>query len=453
MKNMDYDLIVVGGGSGGIRAARWSANLGAKVAVCESSRLGGTCVIRGCIPKKLMMYGSEFHSHFDHAGFYGLEFNKPKLNWKVFNENRDQEINRLEGIYSKLLANSKVDFIKGKGSLKDEHTVEVAGKSYKSKFILIATGGWPKPLPIKGSELAISSNEIFSLKEKPSSLLVIGSGYIGVEFASIFQGLGTEVTLLFRRDIILRGFDKDIRAKLQEEMIKKGIRMAPNRSPIKIEKSGKQLKVHDDKGDSYLVDQVLMATGRVPNTEGLNLKERRIHTNGKGEIVVNSEFQTSVPSIFALGDCSSTPYQLTPVATAEGMVLSESLFSKNSKRLIDYKNIPTAVFTQPSVGTVGLSEDQAVADGYKVTVFESQFRPLKLTLTKDQEKTYMKLVVCEKTNKVLGCHLVGEGAEEIIQGFAVALKGGLTKDVFDQTIGVHPSSAEEFVTMRTVRKS
>ena len=451
--NYDYDLFVIGGGSGGIRAARWSAQLGAKVAVCESDRLGGTCVIRGCVPKKLMVYGSEFSQHFELASSYGWEFSEPKLNWKVFNENRDAEIKRLEGIYNKLLINSKVDLIKGKGVLKGANTVEVSGRSYTSRFILIATGGWPQSLPVKGKELALSSNDIFSLKEKPSSLVVIGSGYIGLEFASVFQGLGTDVTLLYRRDFVLRGFDLDIRKRLQEEMIKRGIKMASGCSPLKLEKSGKQIKVYDDQGKVYLADQVLMATGRTPNVEGLNLDSLNIRKNNKNQILVNENFQTSLPNLFAIGDCASTPYQLTPVATAEGMVVSEHLFSKQVKKSIQYQNIPTAVFTQPPVGTVGLSEEQALEQGQEIEVFESHFRPLRLTLTKDQEKTYMKLIVCKKTKKVLGCHLVGEEAGEIIQGFAVALKGGLTKDVFDQTIGVHPSSAEEFVTMRTPRKN
>ena len=450
---MNYDLIVIGGGSGGIRAARWSAQQGAKVAVCESDRLGGTCVIRGCVPKKLMVYGSEFSHHFNHASSYGWELNKPKLNWDIFNTKRNEEIKRLEGIYSKLLTNNKVELLKGKASLKDKNTVEVEGRTYTSRYILIATGGWPHFLSLPGNEFCISSNDVFSLKEKPRSLIVIGSGYIGLEFASIFQSLGTQVTLLYRRDFVLRGFDLDIRKKLQEEIAKKGVTMMSGRSPLTIEKSDTQFKVQDDKGGTYTADQVLMATGRIPNTKGLNLKKVGVHTNGKREIVVDKDFKTSISNIFAIGDCASTPYQLTPVATTEGMIVSESLFSKDPMRSIKYENIPTAIFTQPPAGTVGLSEEDALTKGYKVTIFESHFRPLKLTLTDDQEKTYMKLVVEQKTDKVLGCHLVGEGAGEIIQGFAVALNGGLTKQVFDQTIGVHPSSAEEFVTMRTPRKT
>ena len=449
----DYDLFVIGGGSGGIRAARWSAGLGAKVGLTESSRLGGTCVIRGCIPKKLMAYGAEFSDHFKRAGSYGWELNEePRLNWESFNRSRNNEIKRLEGIYSNLLKNSRVNCISGKGVLKDAHSVEVKEKTYTSRFILIAVGGWPSPMAIPGGELAITSNEIFSLPKQPSSLLVVGAGYIGVEFASIFQGLGTKVQLMFRRDLILRGFDEDIRKTLQEELAKKHIQILSNRSPLKLEKKSNQIHITDDKGEVWKADTVLMATGRKAHVEDLNLKALGIKTTNQGTIQVNKQFETSCPGIFALGDCASTPYELTPVATTEGMVLSEFLFSKQSKRKITYKNIPTAVFTHPPVGTVGLTEEEALRQNYKVEVFENRFRPLKLTLTDEQEKTYMKLIVCKKTQKVLGCHIVGEGAAEILQGFAVAIKAGLTKQHFDQTIGIHPTSAEELVTLRTPRK-
>lgn len=449
----DYDLFVIGGGSGGIRAARWSASLGAKVALCEYSRLGGTCVIRGCIPKKLMAYGAEFSDHFKHSQSYGWEWDKePRLNWESFNQTRDKEIKRLEGIYSNLLKNSGVNCISGKGILKDPHSVEVNGETHTSRFILIAVGGWPSALNIPGGELAISSNEIFSLSKQPSSLLVIGAGYIGVEFASIFQGLGTKVQLMFRRDFILRGFDQDIRKTLQEELEKKQVQMLSNRSPLKLAKNSNQIHITDDRGEVWHADTVLMATGRKAHTKDLNLKALGIETTKQGTIQVNERFETSCPGVFALGDCASTPYELTPVATAEGMVLSEFLFAKDQKRKITYENIPTAVFTHPPVGTVGLTEEEALKQNHQIEVFESRFRPLKITLTEEQEKTYMKLIVCKESQKVLGCHMVGEGAAEILQGFAVALKAGLTKAHFDQTIGIHPTSAEELVTLRTSRK-
>ena len=448
--NYDYDLFVIGGGSGGIRAARWSANLGAKVALCESHRLGGTCVIRGCIPKKLMVYGSSFSEAFELSESYGWELSPAKLNWEKFNENRHQEIKRLEGIYQNILSQNKVRHISGFGVLKSPHTVEVEGKTYTSRYILIATGGWPTPLLIPGSEYAITSNEVFSLKECPKSLLVIGSGYIGLEFASIFKGLGSQVRVLFRRDFVLRGFDKDLREVLQEELMKKGIEIASGRTPLKIEKVNGELQVRDSQGGVWQGDLVLMATGRKANTEKLGLNNLRINTNKNGAIPVSNGFETSCPGVFALGDCAKTPYQLTPVATSEAMIFSERLFLKSAKTM-DYDNVPSLVFTNPPVGTVGLTEDQALAQKKEVVIYESRFRPLKLTLSKKESKTYMKLVVCRSSRRVLGCHIVGEGADEMLQGFAVAVKGSLTKEAFDATIGIHPSSAEEFVTMRTPR--
>ena len=448
--NYDYDLFVIGGGSGGIRAARWSANLGAKVALCESHRLGGTCVIRGCIPKKLMVYGSSFSEAFELSESYGWELSSPRLNWEKFNRTRHQEIKRLEDIYQNLLKKSKVQNISGFGVLKAPHLVEVEGKTYTSRSVLIATGGWPSFLSIPGSEYAITSNEIFSLKECPKSLLVIGSGYIGLEFASIFKGLGSQVRILFRREHILRGFDRDIRKALQGELEKKGIEMAFGRTPVKIEKLKRQFKVTDSDGGVWQGDLVLMATGRKANTEKLGLDDLGIKTNKNGTIPVNEQFETSCSGVFALGDCAETPYQLTPVATAEAMIFSERLFS-NSQKKMNYEAVPSVVFTNPPVGTVGLTEDEALAQKKEVIIYESCFRPLKLTLSKTESKTYMKLVVCRSSQRVLGCHIVGEGADEMLQGFAVAVKGGLTKEAFDETIGIHPSSAEEFVTMRTPR--
>ncbi len=453
VQDYDYDLFVIGGGSGGIRAARWSANLGAKVALCESDRLGGTCVIRGCIPKKLMVYGSSFKKNFEMAQSYGWEFEEPRLNWKTFNKVRDKEIERLEGIYSGLLKNTKVHFISGKGSIKDSHTVEVDGKKYRARYILIAVGGWPIKLQIEGAEHSITSNEIFSLKKQPESLLVIGAGYIGLEFASIFQELGTNVSVMFRKNYILSGFDQDIRKHLQEEMKKRHIKMLSKSTPVKVEKKDEGYHLTDNKGDVWSGDSILMAIGRKANTENLNLESIGIKLQGPYyQIPINDKFQTSCPSVFAIGDCVTKPFQLTPVALLEGMFVSEYLFAKDKKSEISYENVPSAVFTQPEVGTVGLSEEQALEKGFEVKIFESTFRPLKLTLTNQTEKTYMKLIVCRKTDQVLGCHLVGDMAGEILQGFAVAIKNKLTKKDFDQTVGIHPSSAEEFVTMRSERK-
>ena len=447
----DYDLFVIGGGSGGIRAARWSANLGAKVALCESHRLGGTCVIRGCVPKKLMVYGAGFAESFELAESYGWELDKPRLDWDKFNAVRDKEIRRLEGIYQNLLENSKVHCITGTGVLKAPHTVQVGEKTYTSRSVLIATGGWPVRLSVPGREYTITSNEIFSLKQQPKSLLVIGSGYIGLEFASIFKALGSRVRVLFRSDLILRGFDKDIRKALQAEMAKQGIEMTPHRTPESIEKLNGELKVRDSQGEVWQGDLVLMATGRKANTARLGLESLGVKTTSRGEIPVNENFESALPGLFALGDCAETPYQLTPVATEEAMIFSERLFSKSQKTM-DYNSVPSVVFTKPPVGVVGLSEDQALAQNREVLIYESRFRPLKWSFSKKEPKTYMKLVVCQASREVLGCHIVGDGADEMLQGFAVAVKNRLTKEDFDKTIGIHPTSAEELVTLRSPRE-
>ena len=452
-KQYDYDLFVIGGGSGGVRTARWSAGLGARTALCESHRLGGTCVIRGCIPKKLMSYGAEFSDHFRRARFYGWDLKEGSLNWERFNKTRNNEIKRLEGIYAGLLKSKGVEVFSGKGRLKDARSVEVNGKTYTARFILIAVGGRPSPLNVEGGEYALTSNDIFSLPKKPASLLVIGAGYIGVEFASIFQGLGTKVQLMFRRELILRGFDRDVRQTLQAELDEKGIDLLSGRFPVKLQRKENRIHVTDNKGEVWTASAVLSAVGRGAFVEQLGLKSLGIEQTEKGTIKINKRFETSCPGVFALGDCADTPYQLTPVATAEGMALSEFLFSKKPpEREITYENIPTAVFTHPPVAVVGLTEERALEQKLEIEVFESRFRPLKLTLTDEKEKTYIKLIVDKKSQKVLGCHIVGDGAPEILQGFAVALRAGLTKKHFDQTIGLHPTSAEELVTLRTPRK-
>lgn len=450
MSKYDYDLFVIGGGSGGIRAARWSSALGAKVALCESDRLGGTCVIRGCIPKKLMVYASSFKKDFELAKAYGWKVGPAALDWKKFNQQRNQEIQRLEKIYGNVLKNNNVEYISGRGILKDSHTVEVQGKLYSTKYILIAVGGWPDKLPIKGHEHCISSNEIFSLKEQPDSLLVLGAGYIGLEFASIFNELGTKVSLMFRKDSILSGFDQSTKQYLQKALSQRGIKMLSKRNPVQVEKKGKTLSVSDDTGQVWSGDKVLMATGRKANIEKLNLSSLNIQLE-KGQILVNNLFQTSCSNVFAVGDCTNQPYQLTPVALNEGMFLSEYLFSKKKKEDFSYEDVPSAVFTQPELGTVGLSEEDCLKKDLPIKVYESFFRPLKLSLTNFEEKSYMKLIVCAKTDQLLGCHIIAEGAAEILQGFAVAVRNKLKKADLDRTVGIHPSSAEELVTMRTAR--
>ena len=459
-REYDYDLFVIGGGSGGIRAARWAARLGARTALCEKGRLGGTCVIRGCIPKKLMVYGSHFSREFQIAKAYGWEIGETKLDWEKFNSVRNKEISRLESIYENLLKQSGVDLISGEGSLKNPHSVEVRGRgregransqTFSARYILIAAGGRPHILPIEGASLALTSNEMFTLEKLPESFLALGAGYIALEFASVFHGLGSEVSVMFRKDLILSGFDQDLRRHLQEEMGRQGIQMLHGRNPVKIERKGDLLEITGDKGETRRVETILMATGRRANTQSLNLKSCGIAVSPQGQIPVSGRFQTSCPSVFAVGDCAETPFQLTPVALAEGMFVSEFLFSKEREKApadFSYENIPSAVFTHPEAGTVGLSEEQALKKGFHVEIFESRFRPLKLTLADKQEKTFMKLVVCKKSRRVLGCHIAGDGAAEMLQGFAVAVKSRLAKKDFDKTMGIHPSSAEELVTMR-----
>ena len=462
MPKYDYDLFVIGGGSGGVRSARLSTQLGAKVALCESDRLGGTCVIRGCIPKKLMVYGSEFPKFIKQAQAYGWSIGKMQLNWELFNQNRHKEIKRLETIYTNLLQKHSIKVISGKGILEDPHTVCVDNKKFTSRYILIAVGGVPHVLNIKGSEFAINSNDMFNLPKLPQSLLVLGAGYIALEFASIFNSLGTKVKVLFRGDSILRGFDNDVRKHLQQQMSHLGMGFVPSSTPVEIIKKDHTLQLIDDKQNTWEAEQILMATGRKPNTQSLNLEAIGVKTNKQGAIKVNDRWESTCPNIFAVGDCANTPYALTPTATAEGTLLSKLLFDKNTDKSTHnnaltkkeelYNNVPTAVFTQPPVATVGLTEEQALDKGFKVRVYESRFRPLKVTVTHEPEQSYMKLIVCNNTDKVIGCHIVGTMADEMLQGFAVAVKAGLTKKQWDQTIGIHPTSAEELVTLRTPRK-
>ena len=448
MSNYDFDLLVIGGGSGGVRTARWSANLGAKVAICESSRYGGTCVIRGCIPKKLMVAGSELPDQLKYFSNYGWSVGEYELDWLKQKSARDQELKRLEGIYENLLSKTGVTVLKGHGKITSPHTVDVEGKIYTAQFILIAVGSTPfMPKEVSGIEEALTSDDVFELKSLPKSLLIMGSGYIGLEFASIFNAFGSEVTVVSRRDLILRGFDKELRAFLQEEMIKRGVKIVSNDSVTEITKQDEVFKVKGREHSLGQFEKVLFATGRKPNIKNLGLESVGVKTNKNNEIEVNKYFESSVKNIYALGDCSNTPFQLTPVATAEGMLLAEYLFSK-SKKTMDYTYIPTAVFSQPPLATVGLSEDKAKEAGYKINVYTSVFRPLKYTVTDINKKTFMKIVVDSKTDKVLGVHAVGDDAPEMMQGIAVALKAGAKKSDFDKTIGIHPTSAEEFVTMR-----
>jgi len=445
----DFDLYVIGAGSGGVRAARFAAGFGAKVAVAESRYLGGTCVNVGCVPKKLLVYGAHFAEDFEQSSGFGWSLGEADFDWATLIANKDREINRLNGIYRNLLVNSGVTLHEAHAKIVGPHEVEVNGERYTAKNILIATGGWPQIPEIPGHEHAISSNQAFFLKELPKRVLVVGGGYIAVEFAGIFHGLGANTTLLYRGDLFLRGFDGSVRKHLQEELTKRGLDLQFNADIARIDKqSDGSLKATLKDGRVLEADCVFYATGRRPMLDNLGLENTDVQLDDKGFIKVDEQYQTTEPSILALGDVIGR-VQLTPVALAEGMAVARRLFKPEQYRPVDYKMIPTAVFSLPNIGTVGLTDEEAREAGHDVVIYESRFRPMKLTLTDCQERTLMKLVVDGKSDKVLGCHMVGPDAGEIVQGLAIALKAGATKRDFDDTIGVHPTAAEEFVTMRT----
>ncbi|MGE8348083.1 glutathione-disulfide reductase [Pseudomonas helleri] len=445
----EFDLFVIGAGSGGVRAARFAAGFGAKVAVAESRYLGGTCVNVGCVPKKLLVYGAHFAEDFEQASGFGWSLGEANFDWATLIANKDREIHRLNGIYRNLLVNSGVTLMEGHAKLTGPNEVEVNGQRHTAKHILIATGGWPQIPEIPGHELAISSNEAFFLKELPKRVLVVGGGYIAVEFAGIFHGLGAQTSLLYRGDMFLRGFDGAVRKHLHEELTKRGMDVQFNADIARIDKQADgSLKATLKDGRELEADCVFYATGRRPMLNNLGLENTGVKLDKRGFVQVDDLYQSAEPSILAIGDVIGR-VQLTPVALAEGMAVARRLFKPEQYRPVDYRMIPTAVFSLPNIGTVGLSEEQAIEDGHKVQIFESSFRPMKLTLTECQERTLMKLVVDADTDKVLGCHMVGPEAGEIVQGLAIALKAGATKQHFDETIGVHPTAAEEFVTMRT----
>jgi glutathione reductase (NADPH) len=445
----DFDLFVIGAGSGGVRAARFAAGFGAKVAVAESRYLGGTCVNVGCVPKKLLVYGAHFAEDFEQSQGFGWSLGEAQFDWATLIANKDREIQRLNGIYRNLLVNSGVSLYEGHAKLVGPHEVEVNGQRFSAEHILIATGGWPQIPEIPGREHAISSNEAFYLKSLPKRVLVVGGGYIAVEFAGIFHGLGAQTTLVYRGEMFLRGFDGAVRKHLHEELSKRGMDLQFNADIVRIDKQPDgSLKATLKDGRELLTDCVFYATGRRPMLDNLGLENTAVKLDKRGFIEVDEQYQSNEPSILAIGDVIGR-VQLTPVALAEGMAVARRLFKPEQYRPVEYQMIPTAVFSLPNIGTVGLSEEQAREAGHKVQIFESRFRAMKLTLTDCQERTLMKLVVDADTDKVLGCHMVGPEAGEIIQGLAIALKAGATKRDFDETIGVHPTAAEEFVTMRT----
>ena len=445
----DFDLFVIGAGSGGVRAARFAAGFGARVAVAESRYLGGTCVNVGCVPKKLLVYGAHFAEDFEQARGFGWSLGEAKFDWPTLIANKNREIERLNGIYRNLLVNSGVTLLEGHARLLDGHSVELGGKRYSAKNILIATGGWPHIPKIPGHEHAIGSNEAFFLEQLPKRVLVVGGGYIAVEFASIFHGMGAQTSLLYRGELFLRGFDGAVRKHLQEELCKRGMDLQFNSDIQRIDKQADgSLRATLIDGRELDADCIFYATGRKPMLENLGLENTHVELDERGYIQVDEQYQTQEPSILAIGDVIGR-VQLTPVALAEGMAVARRLFKPEEYRKVDYQMIPTAVFSLPNIGTVGLSEEQAREAGHKVEIYESRFRPMKLTLTDCQERSLMKLVVDADNDRVLGCHMVGPDAGEIVQGLAVALKAGATKQLFDETIGVHPTAAEEFVTMRT----
>jgi len=455
----DYDYLCIGGGSGGVRSSRIAAGHGAKVALVECAKggdtkdggfggLGGTCVNVGCVPKKLMTYGAHYTHDVHDAANYGWEIPQPKLNWKKFIDNKNKEIARLNGIYSNMLKNAGVEVIDGYAKLVDAHTVDIDGKKVTAETILVAVGGWPMMPKVEGGELAITSNEAFFLEERPKRVVVVGGGYIALEFAGIFKGYGAEVTQIYRGDMWLRGFDMDVRQHVLAEYKEQGIDVRFNCNIAKMEKnSDGSIKVTYEDGSTQETDIVMYATGRVPRTKNLNCEAAGVKLDAGGAIIVDEGFQTSVPSIYAVGDVINR-IQLTPIALAEGHCLADTLFG-GKPRKTDYSDVPTAVFSSPPIGTVGLTEEEARAKYKNVHIYRSTFRGMKHTISGRQEKTMYKLVVDADTDKVLGVHMVDPAAGEVIQLAGVCIKAGVTKTHFDSTIGVHPTAAEEMCTMRT----
>jgi glutathione reductase (NADPH) len=445
----DVDLFVIGAGSGGVRAARIAAGYGASVMIAEEYRVGGTCVIRGCVPKKLLVYASRFADEFEDAAGYGWSVGEPSFDWATLIANKDREIARLEAAYTTNLERSKVAIVKSRAEIVDAHTVRLVadGTIVRAKYILIATGAAPSlGKEIEGHAHVISSNEAFHLKELPKRILIQGGGYIAVEFAGIFNGLGSQVTLVYRGDNILRGFDDDLRAHLRAEMEKRGIRIITKQIVEGIEKVDHGLCVELSGHDEVVVDQVMFATGRRPNVKGLGLEAAGVKLGMTGGIEVDAYSQTSMPNIYAVGDVTDR-IALTPVAIREGHAFADTVFG-NKPTQVDHTNVPTAVFSEPECGVIGLTEAQACRELDKVDIYKSSFRPMKATLAGRDTRTFMKLVVDGSTDRMVGCHIVGPDAGEMIQLIGIAVKMKATKADFDAVMAVHPTAAEELVTMR-----
>jgi glutathione reductase (NADPH) len=447
MMNYDYDLFVVGAGSGGVRASRIAGSLGAKVAVCEDLYMGGTCVNVGCVPKKLYVYASEYSSHFEDAKGFGWQTQAAPFDWATLRDNKKEEISRLNDIYDDLLGNANVEILRGRGRLVDAHTVEVNGQHFTAERIILAVGAWPFVPQFPGSQYAVSSNEIFDLDEFPKRLAVVGGGYIAVEFAGIFNGLGAAVTQLYRGELFLRGFDNEVRDVAATEIAKKGVELRFKTDVTSIDKlSDGSFKVHLSTGDPLLVDAVLYSTGRKPKLMDLGLENVNVAISEHGYIEVNDQFQTSEPSIYAFGDATEG-MALTPVALEEGMALARHLYNDEPCQL-NYNNIATTVFCQPNIGMIGMTEEQAREAYPNLVKYRSHYRAMRHNLGGSKERSMMKILVDGDSDRVVGMHMVGADAGEIMQGFAVAMRMGATKADFDATVGIHPTAAEEFVTMR-----
>lgn len=451
MSEMDYDLFVIGAGSGGVRAARIASGLGAKVAVAESRYLGGTCVNVGCVPKKLFSYAAHYREAFQDAVGFGWDSQVSELDWPRLRDNKSEEIQRLNGIYERLLVSAGVEVLSGHARFVNAHTVEINGEKITAKNILIAVGGWPYVPDIPGAEHAITSNDIFSLETLPKHAVVVGGGYIATEFAGILHGLGVEVEQVYRRELFLRGFDTEIRGELAADMRERGVKLRFSENVEEIRAENGRLQLSLVSGESITTDQVLYATGRKPLLDNLGLENTGVKLTDKGYIDVDQHYQTAEPGVYALGDVTGG-MELTPVALAEGMKLARHLFNGDDS-LVDYRDIPTAIFSQPNLATVGYSEEQAREKFANITVYTSRFSHLKHTLSGNPSKTFLKLIVDAASDCVVGAHMMGDEAGEIIQGIAVAIKAGATKAHFDATIGIHPTVAEEFVTMREVTRS
>ena len=444
----DFDLITIGAGSGGVRASRMAASHGARVAIVEEDRAGGTCVLRGCVPKKLLVYGSSFAVSMEDSLGFGWAKNSAKHDWTALMTSKRQELDRLAGIYIKLLNDAGVEMLSGRGSITSPHSVRVEGKEYTAERILIAVGSWPQMLPIEGlKEHSITSNEALDLAECPQEIVIYGAGFIAVEFAGIFNSFGAKVHLVYRGDLPLRGFDDDIREQFVEAVAARGVILHPQKEIKSVTGDAKQKTIILSDGTTIIADQVMVATGRKPLTEGLGLEECGIELGRGGAIKVDADNRTNVESIFALGDVTNR-ITLTPVAIAEGQIFADKFYGGANDQQMDYANVPTAVFCQPPLAQVGLTEAEARQNGVNLQVFTSAFKPMKNTLTGGEEQVFMKLLVDADTDKVIGVHMLGDDAAEIMQGIGIAIKAGARKADFDRTIGIHPTTAEEFTTMK-----